>query len=126
MRRFLGRASKTSYLVGSVLGLVHFSIAWWVIVRLALGGADAQWQLVWFLFLPFDLPFSLLVFFSGSFFPDWSISSLPHPVSELRDFILPAFIHGVVGPLWYLLLPIAVSSLRRSRQPKRIAPGDCD
>ena len=116
MRGFLGRASSTSYVVGSVLGVLHLSISWWVIFGLVRGGADAQWQLVWFLFLPFDLPFSLLVFFSGSFVPDWSIASLPYPVSELRGFILPAIIHGLVGPLWYFLLPVAVSSVRRSRQ----------
>jgi hypothetical protein len=101
-----------------VLGLLHLSISWWVLLRLALGGVDAQWQLTWLLFLPFDLPFSLLVFFSNSFIPDWKVSFLPYPSSEFRSFVLPAAIHGLVGPLWYFVLPVAISRWRGSRQRK--------
>jgi len=112
MRRILLGASKASYRLGTVLCLLHLAISWWVIISLCRGEPDAQWQLVWILFLPFDLPFSLLVFFSGTIFPDWSINAFPCPLSEFRAFILPAIIHGIVGPLWYFFLPVGFSGLR--------------
>lgn len=112
MKEFFARASGTSYQLGLVLCLIHIVIAWWFIIKLGRSEPDAQWQLIWIYFLPFDFPFSLLVFFSGSIFPDWSFKSFPYPVSEFRSFILPAFIHGIIGPLWYFLLPVGISSLR--------------
>ena len=113
MKKIFAGASTASYLLGLVLCLIHLVISWWVIIGLVRGEPDAQWQLVWIAFLPFDLPFSLLVFFSALIFPDWSFEGLPYPVSEFRSFILPAFVHGIIGPLWYLLLPAIISGLRR-------------
>lgn len=110
-KRFFDRASDTSYRIGLLLCLIHVVIAWWVIISLASSEPDAQWQLMWIFFLPFDLPFSLLVFFSSSIFPDWSFKMFPYPISEFRGFILPAFIYGIIGPLWYFFLPICLSSL---------------
>ena len=117
MKDFFRRASTASYRVGAILCFIHLVLSWWVVVGLGRNEPDAQWQLVWLFFLPFDLPFSLLVFFAGSIFPDWSFNSLPYPVSEFRSYILPAIIHGLIGPLWYFFLPVWISSLRhRSRQ----------
>lgn len=115
MKNFFARGNTASYLLGLVLCLIHLVISWWVIIGLVRGEPDAQWQLVWIAFLPFDLPFSLLVFFSDLIFPDWSFERFPYPVSEFRSFILPAFVHGIIGPLWYFLLPVCISSLRRGR-----------
>jgi hypothetical protein len=112
MNEFFARASVANNRLGLTLCVIHFVISWWVIISVGKSEPDAQWQLVWILFLPFDLPFSLLVFFSGSIFPDWSFRSIPYPLSEFRGFILPAFIHGIIGPLWYYFLPVCISSLR--------------
>lgn len=111
MKGFFARASSASYIIGAILCLVHIAVSWYVIISLGRGEPDAQWQLVWIFFLPFDLPFSLLVFFAGSVFPDWSLKSMPYPMSEFRGFILPAVVHGIIGPFWYFLLPVCVSSL---------------
>lgn len=116
MSQFLSRASNKSFLIGKVLCLIHAVISWWVIIGVGLGEPDAQWQLIWIFFLPFDLPFSLLVFFSNSILPDWSFQSLPYPVSEFQNFILPTLVHGIIGPLFYFLLPVCISSLRRKKQ----------
>lgn len=113
MRDFLTLASSQSVRIGLVMALAHLVVSWWVIIGLARGEPDAQWQLVWIFFLPFDLPFSLLVFFSGSIFPDMMVRSLPYPMSDFRGFLLPAFIHGVLGPIWYFVVPVALSALRR-------------
>jgi len=112
MKSFINRASAVSYKVGLILSLLHLLISWWVIIRLASAEPDAQWQLIWFYFLPFDLPFSLLVYFSGSIFADWSFYMFPYPISEFRSFILPSIIHGIIGPLWYFFIPICFSRLR--------------
>src|SRR6266568_4339043 len=111
MKSLFSRASKASYQFGLVLGLIHLVIGWWVILRLIQNEPDAQWQLVWIFFLPFDLPFSLLVFYSSSIFSDWTFKSLPYPMSQFRSFILPVFVHGIIGPIWYFLLPVMISSL---------------
>lgn len=115
MKNIFARASATSYRIGIVLGLIHLLIAWWVIIDLGRGEPDAQWQLVWILFLPFDFPFSLLVLFSGLIFPDWSFDALPYPVGEFRHFILPAFIHGIIGPAWYFFVPVCIDGLMTRR-----------
>jgi len=112
MKNIFARASATSYRVGMVLGLIHLIIAWWIIISLGRSEPDAQWQLVWILFLPFDFPFSLLVLFSSLIFPDWSFDAFPYPVGEFRHFILPVFIHGIIGPIWYFLLPVCISGYR--------------
>jgi hypothetical protein len=119
MKEFFVRASYTSYRLGIVLSLIHLVISWWVIINIGRAEPDAQWQLVWLFFLPFDLPFSLLIFFSGSIFPDWSLAFLPYPMSEFRGFILPAFIHGIICPIWYFLLPISISSLKELKKLKK-------
>jgi len=117
MKKFFARASATSHVIGLVLGLVHLVISWRVIIGIAWmsgGGGDAQWQLAWVLLFPFDFPFSLIIFLPG--IPYWSFDSLPYPVGEFRSFILPAFVHGIIGPLWYYFLPVAISSLWRARR----------
>ena len=119
MRLSVVNASKTAYLVGTILALVHLILSWYIIIGLGLNEPDAQWQLIWIVLLPFDFPFSLLVLFSGYLFPDWSFSSFPYPVSEFRSFILPAFVHGIIGPIWYFMLPIFISILRRRYKEKR-------
>jgi len=111
MKNFFVRASRKSYYIGSVLFFIHLIIAWWVIINIC-NEPDAQWQLVWIFFLPFDLPFSLLVFFSYDLFPSWNITCFPYPVSEFNNFILPSIVHGIIGPIWYFLLPVCMSSFK--------------
>jgi hypothetical protein len=115
MRKLFGKASQTSYRIGAALGLAHLAISWWILIDLARQEPDAQWQLVWVLFLPFDLPFSLLVLFGGLLFPHWIVEGVPYPMSDFRGFILPAIIHGIVGPLWYFIFPVAISAFLNRR-----------
>jgi hypothetical protein len=112
MKNIFDRASIRSYQIGFMLCVIHLILSWWVIINICRSEPDAQWQLVWIFFLPFDLPFSLLVFFSAYLFPAWSFAYFPYPVSEFRSFILPSFIHGILGPIWYFLLPVCISSLK--------------
>jgi hypothetical protein len=94
---------------------MHLVVSWFVIIILASGEQDALWQLTWLFFLPFDLPFSLIVPLLMPLFRGWSITSLPYPIGEVNEFLLPAFIVGIVGPLWYFLLPVIISGLRKRK-----------
>ncbi len=118
MKEFFARASAGSYRLGLALGLIHLVLAWWVIISVGMSEPDAQWQLIWIFFLPFDFPFSRVVFFSPWIFPDWYFRSLPYPMGLFRGFILPAFVHGIIGPMWYYLLPVCISSLKASSGEK--------
>ncbi|MGE0108910.1 MAG: hypothetical protein AB7S81_03990 [Bdellovibrionales bacterium] len=102
-------ASHGSYKIGWVMAAVHLAISWCVILTLGRGEPDAQWQLVWILFLPIDFPFSLLVLFSGYLFPSWEFEFLKYPISSFHGFIFPSIIHGIIGPLWYFLIPVFIS-----------------
>jgi hypothetical protein len=112
MKSLFTKASSASYRVGFTLGFIHLVISWFVIIGLATSEPDAQWQLIWVFFLPFDLPFSVINFLPSYYLPHWSfIESLPYPISSFKGFILPSFVHGIIGPLWYFFLPVCISSL---------------
>src|SRR5579859_7253173 len=102
-------ASKRSKAIGSLLAVAHFLVSWWVIVDLVRSDFDAQWQLIWIFFLPFDLPFSLITFYGPRFLPPVDISVLPHPLNNFYLFFLPTFIHGIIGTFWYFLFPTLIS-----------------
>lgn len=123
MKKYFSYASKLSYRLGVILCMVHLLISWWVIINIARSQPDAQWQLIWLFFLPFDFPFSLIVLFSGLIFSVGSIKGLPYPISEFNSFIVPTFIHGIVGPLWYFLLPVLISHyVSLKREKRRLKP----
>lgn len=115
MKKIFAAASAASYKLGLVLSLIHLVISWWVIISVGLSEPDAQWQLVWIAFLPFDFPFSLLVIFAGDIFPDWSLKGFPYPLGDFISFIVPAFVYGIIGPLWYFFLPVFVDGLMTSK-----------
>jgi hypothetical protein len=119
MKKTLAAASSGSYKFGLVLCLIHLVISWWVIITVGLSEPDAQWQLVWIIFLPFDFPFSLLVLFAGDIFPDWSLRGFSYPLGDFISFIVPAFIHGTIGPLWYFFLPVYIDGLMTIRRRRR-------
>jgi hypothetical protein len=92
---FFKRAGRTSYAIGMFLGFIHWGISWNVINGLIEGGLDAQWQLIFVYFFPFDFPFSLLYFVK-----------LP-----MYDIDKAKMVYGVIGPIWYFFAPVIFSSL---------------
>src|ERR1051325_4932870 len=117
--KILRTACRAADRMGAILGLVHLVVSWWILIYVGTSERDAQWQLIWIFLLPFDFPFSLLVLFSGSTFPEFSFNHLPSPLNDFHGFIIPTIIYGFVGPLWYLFLPILVDGVMtiRSRRP---------
>jgi len=103
--------SKTIFRVGLILAALHLLFSVFAIATIAATGHDAQWQFGWLVFLPIDFPISLITLFGGYFCPDVHVGFLPYPVSSLRHFVLPSFIHGILGPIWYFFIPAVAVSL---------------
>jgi hypothetical protein len=97
LKSFFSRASRTSYIIGFILCIVHLIISWAVIGDPFESPHDAQWQLIFIFFFPFDFPFSL--FFLFGIFPSW-----------IDDHSRAILVHGIIGPIWYFILPIMLSS----------------
>ena len=92
-------------IIGLLLASIHLILFILVVNSMLKSKFDAQWQLSWMIFLPLDFPFSLIVLFSGKLFPAISFSFLPYPIGEFRGFILPLIVHGVLGTIWYAVIP---------------------
>jgi hypothetical protein len=113
--RVFSAASSVAYKVGLIGCVVHLVVSWWTIIYVLMSYRDAQWQLIWIFLLPFDFPFSLLVFFAGYIFPGWYFKGLPSPWDDFHSFVLPLIVHGILGPLWYFVLPVSVDGLMTLR-----------
>ena len=115
MKGIFAAASRGAYKIGAVAAIIHLVVSWWIIISVLMSNRDAQWQLIWIFLLPFDLPFSLLVFFAGYIFPDWDFRKLPSPWNDFDSFIVPTIVYGIIGPLQYFLLPILVDGFLTRR-----------
>lgn len=101
LKVFFSRASRTSYILGFVLCFLHLIISWSIIGNpFHQHNFDAQWQLIFTFFIPFDFPFSL--FFLFGIFPGW-----------INDYYRAIIVHGIIGPIWYFIFPILFSSFWR-------------
>lgn len=107
-------ASSLSIKVGTALALSHFFIVLAIVWSLLVSELDAQWQLTWVPLLLLDFPVSLIVVFSTDIFAGMSSPWTSYPASELHGFVLPALVHGILGSLWWFILPVAVSSAWKS------------
>jgi len=110
-------ATKKSYRVGAVVAAIHFVLSWVVIVHIGSNRPDALWQMEWFVFFIPDLPVALFWLWLIRVIPDIAIERLPEPICYTSDFLIPAFVFGVVSPvLWYFIPPLY--SAYRSRHPR--------
>lgn len=104
---------RLSFKIGIILAighLIYFVIFLREIIR---HSDDGQWMFAWVSFWPIDFPISLLMVPALVLCPNVSFYFLPYPISELRYFILPSFIHGVLGTTWYFFLPIWIANLKQ-------------
>jgi hypothetical protein len=118
MKRLFPRASKRSRMLGYTLCLIHIFASWSVVIHVATTPPDAQWQLIWIFFWPFDLPCAVAWLAIAHFLPDWYFYALGDPIGDFKSFIMPTFLFGIVGPLLYLIAPQAISSYL-VRHPRR-------
>jgi hypothetical protein len=120
VRSSLKSSSGIAISVGAVFFALHLYWSWLIIVDLYDSKLDAQWQLAWVAPFFVDFPISLLSLISLIFIPSVDLPFLPYPASSLNAFLLPAFVHGVLGPLYWFSIPIWVSAWRaRRREPQQ-------
>ena len=98
-----------------MLGLIHLAISWYVILDFAkrgTSGEEVPW--IWGFFGFIDFPcsifvFAVLVITSVSYYimrtslhlSKLDFSFLPYPINDIANFTLPAFTHGILGPIWF-------------------------
>jgi hypothetical protein len=121
MKEIFAAASRGAYKLGAVAGITHLVMSWWTIIFVLMSHRDAQWQFICIFLLPFDLPFSLLVVFSGYIFPEWNFRKLPSPWADFHSFILPMIVHGIIGPLQYFLLPLLIDGFMTRRAVRSVS-----
>ena len=112
-------ASGESWALGLTLGSLHLMASLWVVSRLASATPTDWWQFGWLPFAIADLPLTLVFFPLGQLFRDATIPVLPYPVGEVREFLFPAFTHGVLGSALYLFAPPYLTSRFHGRARSR-------
>jgi len=115
------KQKRLSFKIGLISGLLHFVISLLIICNIIVWSQNAQWQFLWSLPFSIDFPFSviyILIFYLP--FPNFSFPFLPYPISELRDFILPCFLHCMLGTLWYFYLPLLVVKFFKKFSPIKL------
>lgn len=107
---------KLSFKIGLMLGILHLLFSIYIAHYAIVWSSNAQWQFAWILPFALDIPVSLLyilIFFLP--FHNIHFAFLPYPISDLRGFLLPLFLHGIIGTAWYFYLPTLVSKLFSKR-----------
>jgi hypothetical protein len=90
--------------VGIAFAAIHLLVFAIFILYLYLS-SEGQTRLLWALWLPLDFPVSLIVIAGLDWIP--SDSQLMGATREL----LPYFVHGIVGTIWWFFVPIIIGSL---------------
>ena len=108
-------------LIPAVIAAVHFVISWIVIVAVATGSRDAQWQLVWLYFWIADFPVSLIHVAALAALPHIDVAFLPSKIGDFNNFLVPALVYGVLSPAWYYLIAVLIGRAYRWLSGKRVA-----
>lgn len=114
-----------SFKIGLISGLLHFIVSFFIAYNIIIWSQNAQWQFLWSLPFTIDLPISFLynlVFCLP--FQNFSLPFLPYPISEIRGFILPFFLHSVFGTIWYFYLPqLLIKIIHKIRNLRKTEEG---
>lgn len=92
--RKIGAGLATAHLVAFVFFVVYLHLS-----------TEGQARLLWALWLPLDFPLSLFLVAGFDLIP---------PDSHFGSFtrtLLPYFLHGVLGTIWWFYIPAVVSSI---------------
>lgn len=105
--------------LGGILFLIHFVVSWKVIFLAASTPYDAQWELIWVYFWIPDFPVSLIHYGALVFVPNFNVPFLPRLIGNFDNFLVPAFVYGIVAPLWYFSVPVFISHWYNTQKLKR-------
>jgi hypothetical protein len=109
--KIISNASLKSKIIGIILGGIHFCYSWWIILcEIPKSQNDAQWPMMWIVFWNYDWPFSLIHIWSLKYLPSFNVWFLPQGISDFNNFLVPSFVYGILGPLWYFIIPVLISN----------------
>jgi hypothetical protein len=114
---------KTRSVVGLVLATLHGALVVYV-VKLIVSGIEPDWPMYWMIFIHIDFPFSLLAMVIGGLLewisPDKLLWFSPDtsPLNDVVNFWIPLFVFGVLGTLWWAILPSLLTSAYKKLKRK--------
>jgi hypothetical protein len=95
---------STSRKIGAGLATVHLVAFVSFVVCLHLS-TEGQARLLWALWLPLDFPLSIFLVVGFDLIPPDS------HFGRLATTLLPYFLHGVLGTIWWFYIPAVVSGI---------------
>ena len=90
--------------IGVGFAVVHIAVFVLFVLYLQLS-TEGQARLLWSLWLPLDFPVSLLVIFG------FDLISYDSQFGSFVGTWLPYFVHGVLGTMWWFLIPIVIGRI---------------
>lgn len=107
------RATTSKHYVGIGLGALHLIVV--LYAALSVHVNDMPW--VWMFLFPIDFPFSLLAIGGLNVMQDvWGDVVWDEGWKHAVYTYWPVFVHGVIGSLWWGLIPIIVSNFLANKQ----------
>lgn len=105
---------KFEHKIGAVFFSIHIIIFIIFVFYLHFIAESAQARLLWIFWLPLDFPVSLLTL--------WGLDHLNNNLdTNLIAFILPYFIHGLLGAIWWFFITsklfLLVRKMNKTKSP---------
>jgi len=109
-------ASFESWVVGAILGSVHLGLVVLLILGSMHGSHDAQWQLMFAPFLLLDLPILIIGYPVALGIGQFLHLVGVHFGTYGVDYLFFGVAHGIIGSMFYTIVPAAISAHLHSRR----------
>ena len=100
--------------LGLFLGALHRMLVAYI-GYLIIFGTEPDWPMYWLIFFGIDFPVSLLFmglgFLVSCLGAPATVPFLPERTNDVLNFLLPIFVFGMLGTLWYAWLPTLVIAI---------------
>ncbi|RLA04094.1 MAG: hypothetical protein DRQ45_01575 [Gammaproteobacteria bacterium] len=106
----------TSRFIGLFLAAIHLMLFTLFSIKMYYGSQDAMSGMLWGLWEAVDFPVSLLAHYGFISVPiQWSFLTFVR-------FIYPYFVYGVLGTIWWFLIPVMIGGLFNKLLKKNGSP----
>lgn len=112
------RSRRLALKIGIILGIIHFTYIM-LGVSLMIEHPEKQWEFLWFGPMIIDFPISIIQIVILLLCPTITLPLLSYPANQLREFIFPLGVHGILGSLWFVYLPVLLANIRNRFIKKR-------